>query len=312
VSGSLVVVNPNASHVRSADARDRLKRQLDRVLTQRDGVSPSIVETAAPGETEPLTRSWRADGGGSVVAVGGDGTVREVAAGLRGSGVPIGIVPAGTGNQVAAVLGLPKSLPQAVETLATGRATTIDLGEISVQTLDGPQAMTTSVIGCGAGFDAELMATTPSRLKQRFGKWAYLAQAARLALRIKALPYRITIDGRVVETEASIALIGNMGQLLPGLVDLRLPLDPADGQFDVIAVAARGPIHGARGLYDQLRRTQLGGEDGADSMHLRGREVSIELEEPVALEVDGDYVGRGRMLSAQMLPGALEVLVPHT
>jgi diacylglycerol kinase family enzyme len=100
-----------------------------------------------------------------------------------------------------------------------------------------------------------------------------------------------------------------MGQLMPGAIDLRLPLDPGDGQFDVIAVNARNLIHGLRGLIDQVRRTHLGGGSDADSIRLRGREVTIEAGRPAPLQVDGDYVGEGS-LSTRILPAAIDVLVP--
>ncbi len=306
---TLVVINPHASRVRDSGTRDRLKLRLDAVLTRRDGSAPYIVETTAPGDTGPLVESALADGVRAVVCVGGDGSMRDVAAALKGSGVPIGLVPAGTGNQVAAVLGVPTSLDRAVAALSSENARNIDLGEVDVRLTGGSEVTSISIIGCGAGFDARLMATTPSGLKRRLGKSAYLAQAVRLGLRIDARPFRITVDGELIEMDASIALIGNMGQVLPGLIDLRLPIDPGDGLFDVIAVAARGPIHGLRGLIDQVRRTQLGGGSGSDSIRLRGREVTIEAAEPEPLEVDGDYVGEGSLV-ARILPGALDVLVP--
>ena len=100
-----------------------------------------------------------------------------------------------------------------------------------------------------------------------------------------------------------------MGHLVPGVVGLRLPLDPEDGLLDLIVVAARGPIHGLKGLFDQLTRTALGGTSGSDSLRLRGRHISVEFHSPAPMQVDGDYVGEGS-LEARVRPGALEVLVP--
>ena len=75
--------------------------------------------------------------------------------------------------------------------------------------------MTTAfTIGCGAGFDARLMATTPKGWKRRVGKAAYFAQALRLATNIGIQPYRISIDEQVIEVEASIALLGLGGLAL--------------------------------------------------------------------------------------------------
>jgi diacylglycerol kinase family enzyme len=153
------------------------------------------------------------------------------------------------------------------------------------------------------------MATTPSDWKQKIGKAAYLVQAIRLAMQLEATPCRISVDDRVLEADVTIALVGNMGQVIPGAMDLRLPIDPSDGYLDLIAVTAHGAIEGVRGLVDQLTRTDQGGESGATSIRLRGRQISIIPAEPAPLEVDGDYVGEGS-LSARILPASLDVLAP--
>mgnify|MGYP001818975178 FL=1 len=106
-----------------------------------------------------------------------------------------------------------------------------------------------------------------------------------------------------------VILIGNLGQLVPGRLDLRLPLDPVDGLLDLIVVGASNPVAGMRGLLDQLRRSELGGGSDEASIRRRGRVIRIEPEQPLALEVDGDYVGRGA-LEARVRPGALQVLAP--
>ena len=309
--GSLVVVNPYASRVRDRQARQVLTQRIHAVLTARDGVAPRIVETATPEDTRPLVAAALDDGMGAVVGVGGDGTMRDIAAVLADTRVPLGIVPAGTGNQVAAVLGVPLKPEAAIAALAGARTRTIDLGEVRVSPTDGPVTTSVFIIGCGAGLDARLMATTPGELKRRIGKSAYFMQAARLAPGIRAAPCRIEVDGEVIETETSIVLVGNMGQLMPGVLDLRLPIDPSDGLFDMIAVGAHGPLHGLVGLADQLWRTELGGRSGATSIRRRGRVISITPERPEPMQIDGDYVGEGS-LNARILPGALKVLVPDS
>ena len=164
-------------------------------------------------------------------------------------------------------------------------------------------------IGCGAGFDARLMATTPHDWKRRVGRLAYFGQALVLGASVKAIPYRLTVDGETIETDATVAIIGNMGQLVPGVLDLRMPLLPDNGMLDLIVVGARGPLHGLKGLVDQMLRTSLGGEHGAASLRLRGRSITVAADRPEPLQVDGDYVGEGS-LAARVLPAAIEVLVP--
>ncbi len=311
MSGSLVVINPHASKARDASTLAALTERAEEVLRRRDGVVPRLVETATAEEVKPLVAEALAGGVASVVGVGGDGTMRDIASVLAGSDVPLAIVPAGTGNQVAMELGIPRSPIEALDALEHAQPLTIDLGEATVQEADGGSATSAFIIGCGAGFDAELMATTSAGLKRRLGTAAYFVQGARLALRAGASACRLTVDDRTMEMPVTIALIGNMGQLIPGHLGLRLPLDPTDGLLDLIALDAGNPIRGGRGLVDQLRRTQVGGEPGRGSIRLRGRRIAIEPIEPLPLEIDGDYVGGGR-IEARVLPDAVQVLVPAT
>lgn len=306
---SLVVVNPNASRLRDSSSRAALIDDVIASLERRDGAEPDVQVTASQDDTRPAVEAGLADGVVSVVGVGGDGTLRGIASVLRGSGVPLGIVPGGTGNQLAAVLGVPLSLSAAVEELRDARRRTIDLGEVTIITSDAEPKTGLFTIGCGVGFDARIMKTTSEASKERLGPAAYFVQAIKLAMTIEAVPYSITVDGQTIETDASVALIGNMGQLVPGALDLRLPIEPDDGLLDLIVVGARGPIHGMKGLVDQLLRTSLGGGSGSDSVRVRGRAITIEADRPEPLQVDGDYVGSGS-LEASVLPAAIDVLVP--
>lgn len=311
MTSSLVIINPNASRVRAEKTRSSLRAQLSDILARRDGAPPRIVETTSAADTQPLVAEALGDGASTVICVGGDGTLRDVATALAGSHVPLGLVPAGTGNQVAAVLGIPRSLEAAAAAIGAAQPRTIDLMAVETRIEGREPTSSTAVIGCGAGFDARLMATTPQDLKDRIGRSAYVAQAIKLAMDIDAVPYRLRIDGQEIRTDATVALVGNMGQLIPGMLDLRLPIVPDDGLLDLIVVGARGAVDGFKGLADQLLRTSLGGEPGDVSLRLRGREIELIAERPEPLEIDGDYVGEGS-LAARVLPAVLDVLVPPT
>ena len=306
---SLVIVNPNASRLRDVHVRTTLIEDVGAALARRDGSKPLIVITESEADTRPAVEAGVADGVASIIGMGGDGTLRDIATVLRGSAIPLGIVPGGTGNQLASVLGVPRSLKAAVGILGQARRRTIDLGEVTFTTSRSGPSTSIFTIGCGAGLDARIMATTPDAWKQRVGQISYFIQATRLALSIEATPYSITIDDQTIETDASIVLVGNMGQLIPGVLDLRLPIVPDDGLLDLIVVGARGPIQGMKGLVDQLLRTSLGGGSGSDSVRARGRMIVVEPHVPEPIQIDGDYVGTGS-LTAQIHPAAIDVLVP--
>jgi diacylglycerol kinase (ATP) len=282
-------------------------------LTRRDGVAPEVVTPQDAAAVEGHVRAALERGAASVVGLGGDGTQRGIAAVLAGSGVPLGILPAGTGNILAGVMGIPPSIRDATAALATARPTAIDLGDVALYTTDlvpgDPPRRTICAIGCGIGFDARLMATTEAGHKDRFGRYAYLFQAIRLASRIEAVPYRITVDGRVIELEASIAMITNVGDLVPGVIRPRLAALPDDGQLDLFVVAARGVVEGIRGLADQLLRTRIGGDSRSRTLRFRCHSARLESTPPEPIQVDGDPCGTGA-IEVVVRPGALHVLVP--
>jgi diacylglycerol kinase (ATP) len=313
MSGSLVIVNPRASRVRAAGAAALLPSVVS-ALTRRDGVAPDVVTPEDADAVAGHVRAALDRGVAAVVGLGGDGTQRGIAEVLVGTDVPLGILPAGTGNILGGVLGIPSGLREAIESLAAAAPRAIDLGDVSLFTTDlapgDAPRHTICAIGCGIGFDARLMATTEAGHKARFGRYAYLFQAIRLASRIEAVPYRITVDGRLIELEASIAMITNVGDLVPGVIRPRLAALPDDGQLDLFVVAARGVVDGIRGLADHLLRTTTGGDSTSRTLRFRCRSARVESVPPEPIQVDGDPCGTGA-IEVSVLPGALRVLVPR-
>ena len=310
---TLVIINPAASRLKDAGTRATLIDGLRRVLEQRDGVEPEITTPPDAAAAIEVVRQAVADGVGLVVGAGGDGTLKDVAQALEGSVVPMGMVPGGTGNVLAGVLGVPGSLEGAVALLADGVPRTFDLGDVRVE-LDAGSGLPpevrhmTFMVGAGIGFDARVMQTTSPGLKKRLGRSAYFVQAAWLAAHIGAVPYRVTVDGETFGLDGSIALVANFAELVPGFIRTRLPVVPDDGLFDVFVASARNPVAGVRGLVDHLVRTDLGYDEGAGTLRLRGRTVRLEALPHEPLQVDGDHLGPG-VLEATIRPGALRVLV---
>ncbi len=315
---SILIVNPRASRVRAAGDVDALVGVASVSLAARDGRAPDVVTPGDADATASLLRDLLArdrEALASVVVLGGDGTVRAAGAVLAGTGVPLGILPGGTGNILAGVLGIPGRLEQAALSLRTARARDIDLADVVIEDADrppgAPPLRTVSAIGCGIGFDARLMATTAGESKARWGRVAYLFQAVTLARSIGTVPYHLVIDGRPIETEASIAMVTNMGDMVPGLVRPRLPAIPDDGLLDVFVVGARDALEGLRGLADQLLRTGTGGGPGSRTLRFRCRSARLDSTPPEPIQVDGDPCGSGA-IEVTIRPGALRVLVPAT
>jgi diacylglycerol kinase family enzyme len=275
-------------------------------LEERTGAVPEVrlTETAAAGRG--AAQEAVAAGASLLVIIGGDGSVRSVAAVLSGTGVALGIVPGGTGNLMASALGIPRAPERAAAALVTARERSIDVGRAWV---GAAQAPTPFIVAAGVGFDARVMAATTDRRKRSLGIGAYFAAATAVAARIRPFSVRLVVDGVVHETDALAVLVANAGELVPGLLGPRLPLVPDDGILDVLVARGRGLAGGSRAALELLLGRGIHAEIGAYATRFAARrvEVVVAAEEPI--EVDGDVVGGGRLV-AEIVPGALRVLVP--
>ena len=294
---TLIVLNPAAGQ----EDPTRVRRLLGGAFAVR-GAGFDLVETAGAGDAERHAREAVEKGYRAVVAAGGDGTVAEVITGLAGSEVPLGIVPQGTGNQVACNLGIPRGLEGAVETAVNGVPSPMDLGQLA----DGRYF----ALMAGAGWDAEVMAVATRELKDRWGFGAYLYAGLRKAMAPPSALFRITADGERFEVSAATVLVANVGQLVyPQLpVELRVGPDISfrDGLLDVCVFAPRTFSDVAAVLWRVARRQYAGDER---MIFLRAREVRVETDTPVVTQVDGEAVGE-TPLAARAVQGGVKVLVP--
>jgi diacylglycerol kinase (ATP) len=238
-----------------------------------------------------------------VVVVGGDGAVLRVAPALARTKVALGIIPTGTGNLLATNLGIPKKSQEAARTIVSGRQRQIDLGRVAVdgRTYDFS-------VACGVGFDADVMDKTSPAQKLRWGKIAYLANAASEIRGIANVPYEITLDGDAITTEAAQVFIANFGWMLAGMAPRRAIL-PDDGLLDVIVVRASGPVRGLLGGWEALRQKDLGESPDGHVFRAQAKEVRIDTTPSRLVEVDGTVVGRTPIV-VSVMPSALTVIVP--
>ena len=196
--------------------------------------------------SRPARRSWSS----SV----GTGASEPPRTSWPGAGIDLGIVPAGTGNLLAAALGIPRRAEQAIAALPSARARPIDVGRASV----GPagENLTPFIVAAGVGFDARVMAATTDRRKRSLGIVAYFATATAVALRMRPFEVRLVVDGVAHEFDALAVLVANAGELVPGLLRPRLPLVPDDGLLDILVARGRGPAGGARAALELSHGTR--------------------------------------------------------
>jgi YegS/Rv2252/BmrU family lipid kinase len=238
-----------------------------------------------------------------VVAVGGDGDVNRVAAALTGTPVALGIIPTGTGNLLAGNLGIPRRPDRAGGTVLSGMCRRIDVGQATV----GGKSYNFTV-ACGIGFDADVMDSTATRSKRRWGKLAYFVSAIAASRRIGNMTHDVTLDGVTTQTEAAQVIVANFGRMMAGLSPRR-PVLPDDGLLEVIVVRASGRIPALPAAWEALRQTDLGDSAGGHAFRAQARKVRIATAQSRLVEIDGDVVGR-TPVEVSILPAALSVIVP--
>jgi len=238
-----------------------------------------------------------AAGADLVLACGGDGTVRACAAALAGGDVPLGLLPAGTGNLLARNLGIPTDLESAAKVVAGGHRRRID-----VPALDGEPFV---VMG-GAGFDAHLFERTSDQLKSRIGWAAYALAGARAMRDVEPMKITLELDGRTEVVSGIGVIVGNVGTLTAGIA-LLPDAEPDDGQLDVAILTPRR-WYGWAGLAVNV----VAGRRPEPWQLQTRRAVEVVLRWPteVPVEIDGDLRDPASVLRFTVSAGALDVCVP--
>ena len=269
---------------------------------RRGGWSVDVLATTQAGDARRFAAEARIQGFDVLVCYGGDGTAMQIAAGAVGSGIPLGIVPGGTGNLLAGNLRLPKSPAAAARAMLKGKPLPLDLG--SVARADGTHYF---AVCCGTGFDAALMAATGSDEKRRWKMAAYIARAFAALPAVTSPLHRVTVDGVGHELPAALVLVANCGELVPPFLRLRDEVAPDDGWLDVLVLRAEGTIESLAAFLELVRRPR----NGMRWLWFgRGRVVRVEVLDGAArpMQLDGEPRG-DTPFEARLLPGALSVIV---
>ncbi|HEV7402663.1 MAG TPA: diacylglycerol kinase family protein [Chthoniobacteraceae bacterium] len=263
MSKILVILNPAAHSARAAGESDRLGTLPG---------SPDLAFTTEPGSARALAAGAAAQGYDTVVAAGGDGTVNEIVNGLAGSGLALGVLPAGTMNVFAAELGLPTDLAQAWEVIRRGHAREIDLAKANQQYF---------VQLAGIGFDAQIVKETSWAMKRDLGPLSYVISAAQVAAR---KPPRLVVQCDDRTFEGCFVLIGN-GRYYGGPVTLFPEARVDDGLLDALVFQKMSYLDVIRYLGNILMGSHT---DLPDVISCQARRIEVTSDDPVPVEVDGE------------------------
>jgi YegS/Rv2252/BmrU family lipid kinase len=238
-----------------------------------------------------------------VIVCGGDGTVREVCAELAGTGIPVGIIPAGTGNLLARNLDVPLYLRSAIDVALNGQDRAIDLVRVGGDGIEDTHFM----VMAGMGFDAAIMEGVNDEIKKKIGWVAYVVAGLR-SLMFPAVKVEIQVDDEEPTVHrARTVVVGNVGFLQAGM-----PLLPDatidDGVLDVVI------LHPKKFLsWIPLAVRVLAKSATVDELIDRrtGARVRIKASADTPRQLDGDSIGEGRELWMECIHGRLLVRVPR-
>ncbi|MCL2533354.1 MAG: diacylglycerol kinase [Nocardiaceae bacterium] len=259
------------------------------------GVTVTEIEGGTADEALELARKAVAGGTDALVAAGGDGLVSIAWQALAQSGTPLGIIPGGTGNDHARLFHIPVDDPvAAADIVADGEVARIDLAKV------GERWFGTVL---SSGFDA-LVTDRANRMRWPKGPMRYnLAMIVELA-QLKPIPYRIVLDDRTVELDATMVSVGNGTSYGGGmLITPNAVLD--DGLLDVTVVKSGGRFKLVR-LFPTVYKGTHVELDEVETF--RTRTLRLETGIPVTSYADGEFVGQ-LPIDIEAVPGAGRVIV---
>jgi diacylglycerol kinase (ATP) len=288
----LWIVNPSAGRGRGARIVESLPA---RIAARR--LPGDVVATSGPRDAVRLAREAARRGAPLVVAVGGDGTAHEVVNGLAGSDTAFGLVPVGTGNDLAMALGVPSDVDAALDVIAGGHERRIDLGHFDDRWFAN---------SLGLGFEAQV--TIESRkIRGLSGFTVYLVAVVRALVGLRCPDLTLSVDGHEITGRRLLVCIGN-GPRVGGGFLLTPDANHADGMLDLCVADEMGRWRVLRTLPKAISGTHVG-QPGITM--LRGRTIRIESSDGFPFHADGEVIDVARhRLDVEIRPSMLRARVP--
>lgn len=285
------IINPISGTQQGA--KRKLPKLIEKELDRRQWL-PNIVFTEYAGHATEMARQFAIMGFDAVVAVGGDGTVNEVAQGLRDSQTALGILPFGSGNGFARHLHIPMQPTRAIQMLNNSEAIICDYG------LANDKLFVTT---CGTGFDALIADRFAGAGKRGFK--TYVESVVKDLLTYKSQTYRIVGDGVDIEHKAFLITFANASQW--GNDAFIAPkASVQDGQMDICMMSSTALL-GAPGLALRLFTKSIDNSLFMDT--IKAREVMLYREEEAPFHIDGDPVKMPKDIHIRIVEDGLRVLV---
>jgi diacylglycerol kinase (ATP) len=289
------VVNPRAARGKGAAVWHGIQSELN-----RRGIRYEHLETKCRGDATRLAKDSR---GGTVVSVGGDGTINEVLNGIIGTGKLLGVIPAGSGNDFIKSVGIPVRPAEALDALLSGRRLKVDVGVTYIGSGQG-ELKRHFCNGVGIGFDAEVAARTTGVTRFQ-GIGVYILAVLKTLGSYNAPEFRLDVDGTRLDGRKLLIAIGN-GPCAGGGFYLTPRASVTDGVLDICAIDAMGTLS----ILGLMPRVMRGKHLALGAVrYLQGRTIRVGGDRPFSVHTDGEMAGRGiDAIRIEAVPGAVELV----
>ncbi|MFR0639002.1 diacylglycerol/lipid kinase family protein [Arthrobacter sp. LS16] len=296
-----LIVNPSKSG--GGDAEEAVAR----VCAEAGMEAPLVFHTTPENAGQDAARKALDAGCDTIVAAGGDGTIRAAAEVLEGTESTLGIIPLGTGNLLARNVEVPlEDLHTAALVAVRGTVRRIDVGHMKLNLLDGTTADHAFLVIAGVGTDADLFDDTDEEMKSKVGWLAYSQAGLRqLPGRRKRVHFKLSGDSNWQTRNVRSVLFANVGKLqgLDFVPDAKLD----DGVLDAVVLSPRS----AAGWTWILLKTAFRAKNKIPVMSFyQTSGISLRCAEPMNTQIDGDPTGQVNELEVSVNAGSLRLRTP--
>lgn len=292
----LFIYNPHAG---KAQIRSNLLDIIDTFV--KAGYEVTAYPTQKQGDAIEITMNRR-EGYDILVCSGGDGTLDEVVNGMLRSThkIPIGYVPAGSTNDFANSLSIPKNMVKAADVVVQGNLFPCDMGAFNQEYF---------VYVAAFGLFTDVSYETKQEMKNLLGHTAYLLEGTKRLTSIKSYPLRIEYDDQVIEDDFLFGMISNSLSVggLKNFTGKNVKLD--DGLFEVTLIQRPKDLMNAQGIARDLLR----GESESSYIYaFKTRKLKISSMDSVPWTLDGEYGGSHKIVELKNLQKVLKMIVPFS
>jgi len=282
-----IIYNPTAG-------KEAFKKEIAIVLEQLEiaGYESSAHATTCEGDATHAAIAASEREFDLIVAVGGDGTLNEVINGVAGQAFrpKIGIIPAGTTNDFARALDIPRNIQEAVDIIVENHAMFMDVGKVNDQYF---------INIAGGGKLTELTYEVPSKLKTMLGQLAYYIKGIEMLPFLRPIHTKIEYDGTIIDEEIMLFLIANTNSV-GGFEKLAPDAEIDDGYFDLLILKKSNIAEFIRVATAALRGAHI---EDKNMIYTQAKHIKVTPNDKMQLNIDGEFGG--------LLPGEFNNIKQH-